>query len=139
MAKIIKANEMNKCIGCFTCMRICAGANRKNFSIRKSCIRVRTSGGLSGRFIAVVCHACIEPHCAEVCPSTALTPRKGGGVTLEPQKCIGCRRCEGACMAQAIGYDEDTRKPIVCHHCGLCSRYCPHGCLTMQEVSVNDL
>jgi len=135
LAKILKANEMNKCIGCFTCMLICAGANRKNFSIRKSCIRVRTSGGLSGKFIAIVCQACAEPHCAEVCPSSALASRKEGGVTLDPQKCIGCRRCESACMAQAIGYDDDTRKPIVCHHCGLCARYCPHGCLTMQEVN----
>ena len=133
MAKILIADEMNKCIGCFTCMLICAGVNRKDHSIRKSCIHVRTSGGLSGKFIAVVCHACREPHCAEVCPSGALTLRKGGGVLLESQKCIGCRRCEDACMTQAIGYDEDARKPIVCHHCGICARYCPHECLTMRE------
>ena len=125
---------MSKCIGCFTCMLICAGVNRKNHSIRKSCISVRTSGGLSGRFIAVVCQACREPLCAEVCPSGALAPRKGGGVLLDAKNCIGCRRCEQACMVHAIGYDEDTRTPIVCHHCGACVRFCPHGCLSLQEV-----
>ena len=134
MAKVLKTSEMNKCIGCFTCMLICAGVNRKNHSIQKSCIRVRTSGGLSGKFIAVVCQACREPRCAEVCPSSALAPRKGGGVTLDAPKCIGCRRCETACMVHAVGYDGDEHKPIVCHHCGICARYCPHGCLTMQEV-----
>ena len=134
MAKVLKAEEMSKCIGCFSCMLLCAGVNRKSHSIRKSCISVRTSGGLSGRFIAVVCQACREPQCVEVCPSGALSPRKGGGVILDADHCLGCRRCEGACMVHAIGYDEDERKPIVCHHCGICVKYCPHGCLTMQEV-----
>jgi Fe-S-cluster-containing dehydrogenase component len=134
LAKVIKTEEMNKCIGCFTCMLICAGVNRKNHSIRKSCIHVRTSGGLEGKFVASMCHACREPHCAEVCPSDALTLRKGGGVLLDTHRCIGCRRCEKACIVQAIGYDEDLRKPIICHHCGVCARYCPHHCLTVQEV-----
>ncbi|MCL1820200.1 MAG: 4Fe-4S binding protein [Oscillospiraceae bacterium] len=135
MAKVLKTEEMNKCIGCFTCMLVCAGVNRKNHSISKSCISVKTSGGISGRFVSVVCQACREPQCAEVCPSDALTQRKGGGVTLDKTVCIGCRRCEEACIVEAIKYDEDERKPIICHHCGVCVRFCPHGCLEMQEVS----
>ena len=134
MAKVLKADQMNKCIGCFTCMLICSALNRKDHSIKKSCIHVRTSGGLSGRLIATVCHACKDASCAEVCPSGALTPRKGGGVLLDAQKCIGCRRCQGSCLMQAIKFDDDTRQPIVCHHCGVCARYCPHDCLSVQEV-----
>lgn len=134
MAKILKADAMNKCLGCFTCMLICAAFNRKDHSIKKSCIKIRTSGGLEGRFVSVFCQSCGEPPCAEICPSDALNPRKGGGVLLDPSKCIGCRRCEGACIVHAIGYDEDERKPIICHHCGLCSQYCPHGCL----IAVDD-
>jgi Fe-S-cluster-containing dehydrogenase component len=115
-------------------MIVCAAVNRKDHSIQKSCIRIRTTGGLEGRFISAVCQACREPPCAEICPSAALSLRKGGGVTLDSSKCIGCRRCEGACMMLAIGYDEDAHKPIICQHCGLCARYCPHGCLKMQDV-----
>ena len=135
MAKILKADEMNKCIGCFTCMLICAGLNRKNHSIRKSGIHIKTSGGLSGRFVATVCHACREPHCAEVCPAGALIKRKGGGVLLDSHKCIGCLRCQNACMMQAIFYDDETKAPIICHHCGVCARYCPHDCLSVQDVA----
>ena len=134
MAKILKADQMNKCIGCFTCMLICSALNRKNHSIKKSCIHVRTSGGLSGKFVATVCHACKDASCVEVCPSGAMTPRKGGGVLLDAQKCIGCRRCQNSCMMQAIKFDDDTHQPIVCHHCGVCARYCPHDCLSVQEV-----
>ena len=134
MAKILKADEMNKCIGCFTCMLVCAGLNRKNHSIRKSGIHIKTSGGLSGRFVATVCHACRQPHCAEVCPAGALKERKGGGVILDPHLCIGCKRCRDACMMQAIFCDDETNTPIICHHCGVCARYCPHDCLSVQDV-----
>lgn len=134
MAKVLKADEMNKCIGCFTCMFICAALNRQDHSIKKSCIHVRTSGGLSGKFVGTVCHACRESPCAEVCSADALTRRKGGGVLLDAQKCIGCRRCQRACLAQAIKFEDDTHGPIICHHCGICARYCPHDCLSVQEV-----
>jgi len=67
-----------------------------------------------------VCLACREPACAEVCPTAALLPRKGGGVTLKKELCIGCRRCLGACTALAVNFDEDTGKPIICRHCGIC-------------------
>ena len=134
MAKILKTEEMSKCIGCFTCMLVCAAVNSKSHSIYKSGISVRTSGGLSGRFIAVVCQACLGPQCAKICPSGALFPRKGGGVNLDARHCLGCGRCKNACIVHAIGFDKDERLPIVCRHCGLCARYCPHGCLEMQEV-----
>jgi len=134
LARVLKVETMNKCLGCFTCMLICAAFNRKDHSIKKSCIKIRTSGGMEGRFVSVVCQACGNPPCAEVCPSDALSPREGGGVLLDPSKCIGCRRCVGTCVVGAIGYDEDIRKPIICHHCGLCAQYCPHGCLVAADV-----
>jgi Fe-S-cluster-containing dehydrogenase component len=93
---------------------------------------------MSGRFVAVVCQSCRKPPCAEACQTGALKPAAGGGVTLDAPKCIGCRRCEEKCIVRAIGYDPDERKPIICVHCGLCVRYCPHGCLEMKEVPEDD-
>ncbi|MCL2035106.1 MAG: [Fe-S]-binding protein [Oscillospiraceae bacterium] len=134
MAKVLSTGDMSKCIGCFTCMFVCAGANRQDHSIQKSCIKIRTYGGISGKFVETVCHACREPACAEVCPTGALTLRKGGGVILSKKKCMGCRRCESSCLIKAVDFDEDLNLPIICHHCGLCARYCPHECLSMDEV-----
>ena len=134
MAKVLRSGNMSKCIGCFTCVLICAAANRKDHSFAKSCIRIGTYGGPSGKFVETVCHACREPACAEVCPADALLPRKGGGVTLDKNKCIGCRLCQPACSADAVGFDKDLNLPIICHHCGICARYCPHDCLYMEAV-----
>ncbi|MGE5633578.1 MAG: 4Fe-4S dicluster domain-containing protein [Caulobacteraceae bacterium] len=135
MPKILKADGMNKCIGCFTCMLVCSGVNRQNHSIAKSAIKVRTSGGLKGKFIADVCIACSgERACAEACPSGALEPRDGGGVILKPELCIGCKRCVKACVVGAVSFDEATGKPIICKHCGVCAGFCPHECLRMEEA-----
>jgi len=114
-------------------MIMCSVINQKNHSTKKSAIKVRTTGGMTGSFIAIVCLGCLEPACLEVCPSHALVKRDGGGVLLEPEKCIGCRLCEDACIMRAVNFDKDARKPIICRHCGLCTRFCPHGCLQMVE------
>jgi len=115
-------------------MLVCASFNQKNHSLVKSAIRVRTTGGMSSNFIAIVCLGCKKPACMEVCPSHALVLRDGGGVHLKPEKCIGCRQCEAACIVSAVNFDEETNKPIICHHCGICARYCPHDCLQLIDA-----
>ena len=133
MPKVLRTHEMSKCIGCFTCMSVCAAFNHRDHSLKKSCIHVKTSGGLEGRLVSSVCLACRKAACEEHCPTGALSARPGGGVNLRKELCIGCRRCAAACTVQAVSYDEDTGKPIICRHCGICAQYCPHNCLTMEE------
>lgn len=134
MPKVLKAKNMAQCIGCYSCMLACSRFVSHSFSPRKSAIQIRTRGGLQSRLAAVSCAACKNPACARACQFGALVPREGGGVTLHPDACIGCGRCVPACAARAISFDEDTHKPIVCKHCGICTRYCPHHLLTLEEV-----
>lgn len=134
MSKILRSEQMTKCLGCFTCMSICAAVNKKSHSPSKAAIRVRTVGGMSTKFIAIFCHGCKDPSCLKACPSYALIKREGGGVDLDSDKCIGCKACQSACAAKAINFDIDVQKPIICHHCGVCTRYCPHGCLKLVEA-----
>jgi Fe-S-cluster-containing dehydrogenase component len=70
----------------------------------------------------------------EVCQCHAIEKRAGGGVRHIEEKCIGCRKCEQACIVQAVYFDEETKKPIICRHCGICAHYCPHDCLQMIET-----
>ncbi|MDR0288237.1 MAG: 4Fe-4S binding protein [Clostridiales bacterium] len=135
MARVLKSPGMNKCIGCFTCMLNCAAVNHKNHSISKSAIKVKTSGGLQGKFVSVFCLACRgERACMQACPSGALVKRPGGGVVLKEDACTGCGKCVEACIVGAVHFDEDQHLPIICKHCGICARVCPHGCLKMEEV-----
>ena len=132
--KVLKAMQMNRCIGCLSCMITCASVNQQDHSILKSAIRIKTSGGLTGKFIAIVCQACQgDVPCAEVCPTGALAKRQGGGVLLDKENCVECQLCVAACTVDAIYFDPESKKPIVCKHCGVCSRFCPHGCLELTE------
>ena len=135
MGKILKADHMNKCIGCFTCQRVCAGVNHKSYSDNESAIKVRTLGGLeTGKFFATYCLACSDERtCITICPTGALTERNGGGVILNDKKCIKCRKCADACIVHAVHFAGENTPPIICKHCGVCVKYCPHNCLKMEE------
>jgi Fe-S-cluster-containing dehydrogenase component len=136
MPKVLKPYGMDKCIGCFTCMMVCAAVNEQSHSISKSRIKIRTSGGLQGRFVADVCHGCRDERpCASVCPSGALEKRPGGGVLFRAEHCIGCHRCVDACIIRAAHFDDTEKKPLICKHCGVCAKFCPHDCLRMEECS----
>jgi len=131
---VLNPKGMNKCIGCLTCSLVCAVANHDNHSIDKSAIKIRTTGGMTSSYVAIVCLGCSEPQCMEVCPADALEFRPGGGVVLNEEKCFGCRRCVPACSVGAVNFDRETQKPIICHHCGVCTTFCTHDCLVMEEV-----
>lgn len=126
---------MNKCIGCYSCMLSCSAVNQKSHSLEKSAIKIKTSGGLKGRFTSTVCLACKDERaCVEICPSGALENRSSGGAILNAERCIGCKKCLSACIIGAISFDKDSNKPIICKHCGVCTNFCPHECLGMEEV-----
>jgi len=101
--------------------------------LARTCIGVRSVGGLERGFIVVVCRACVDPPCAKVCPTDALKLRKGGGVILVAAKCIGCGHCLDACPIGCIFWDDEINKPMICIHCGYCAKFCPHGVLELEK------
>ena len=126
--------DVNKCVGCGLCMLACS--RRFGYAgYNKSAIWVRSAGGFERGFTVIVCRACKDPPCARVCPVNALTPRQGGGVILNPAKCIGCGTCVKACDIGAVLWDPQWNKPSICTHCGYCVDFCPHNVLALEEVS----
>jgi len=134
-AKIVRLAVVDPdlCVGCMSCMFACA-RRFPEAGLGKAAIHVRSVGGVERGFTVIVCRACPDPPCAKVCPTDALIPRKGGGVILNPSKCIGCRLCQEACPFGAVMWDYDENKPMICVHCGICVDYCPYGVLKLEEV-----
>lgn len=126
----LTVSDVDKCVGCQQCMFACARLHGE-VGFEESCIHVKSAGGMERGFKVIVCNACIDPPCAKVCPTDALIVQKGGGVRLNPDKCIGCGNCVDACIIGAVFWDDDTNKPRICSHCGYCAKYCPHGVLEL--------
>lgn len=124
--------DTEKCVGCQSCMFAC-DRRQGDAGLAKTCIGVRSVGGMERGFIVVVCRACDDPPCAKVCPMDALTLRKGRGVRLDVTKCIGCGHCHDACLIGAIFWDDEINKPMICDHCGYCIKYCPYGVLRLDK------
>ena len=138
MSKVLRAVKMDQCIACVGCMLTCARTRYRSFSVERSAIRVRTTGGFQSQMIADICMGCDPPACAAACMSGALTPRDGGGVNFDRNACFACEKCVSACPVGVITMDDNLHIPIVCNQCGTCARHCPYDCLEMVEVEQND-
>lgn len=134
--KILKATRIERCIGCHVCSITCARLVHGILSWRIAGIRIKSAGGISTGFEATYCLACKDPVCMQECPTGAITKRKVGGIRIKKDSCIRCLRCVEACPVGAITSDE-FGFPVVCLHCGICTKFCPHGCLEMVEVSLD--
>lgn len=125
--------DSNRCVGCNLCVYACT--NRFGYAgVNKSAVHVRSAGGVERGFVVIVCRACGDPPCARACPVDALILRRGGGVILNANKCIGCGFCVNACDIGAVMWDSESMKPVICTHCGYCVSFCPHGVISIEEV-----
>lgn len=131
--KILYFTGISKCIGCYSCMFACARYNYRSFSPRDSAVQIKTIGGYEGNIVADYCRGCLDPPCAASCPTSALTPRPGGGVKYSSTPCDSCGNCLEACPVKVITVSKKTGKPIICVQCGICTQFCPHGCLEMRR------
>ncbi len=67
--------------------------------------------------VSVACNHCQNPRCVEVCPAEAMTKGEDGIVTINADKCIGCRYCEWACPYGAPQFDEKATVMTKCNMC----------------------
>ncbi len=136
-ASRLAITDSERCVGCQICMFACA-RRQGSAGLSTSRIGVRSDGGMERGFVIVVCRACDDPPCARACPTGALAAREGGGVRLLPEKCIGCGNCRDACVVEAVFWDDEAGKPMICVYCGYCERFCPYGVLEFEKEGTVD-
>ena len=138
--------DVNRCTGCEACQIACSIENRVDPGV--SWRRVYTFNpqrypGVPTFHHSLACNHCVDPPCMKYCPALAYSKNSDtGAVTIEPDKCIGCKYCSWACPYDAPQFNYSNGTMEKCTFCvhrlesGLepaCVALCPTGALGFEE------
>jgi phenylacetyl-CoA:acceptor oxidoreductase subunit 1 len=90
--------DVSKCIRCYSCMIACRVAHFSPMGV--SWPRLMALDKEFALTYPVRCNQCQNASCVEVCPTGATQQRKDGIVSIDQNKCVGCRYCVIACPYQ---------------------------------------
>lgn len=105
--------DRRKCIGCYACMVACKQVHAlppEVFWCRVLISETGTYPTVTKQILPVLCNHCEKAACVDVCPTGATTKREDGIVTVDADKCVGCRYCLIACPYQARTYHSGNNK-----------------------------
>ncbi len=106
--------DLDKCVGCGTCMASCRSENNIPVADKEVALQGRsifwmdmitiTEGeypNIKKRIMPRPCFHCENPPCTKVCPVSATYKNEDGLVGQIYHRCIGCRYCVNACPYNA--------------------------------------
>jgi len=129
--------DVEKCVGCRVCEAVCSLTHEGEVNPVKSRINVVRAIEKSIVYsIPVFCLQCEEAYCMTVCPAHAIIRNDEAILTIDDEKCIGCKLCELGCPIGAISVNPEKHVSIKCDLCaGLpepqCVKYCYHEALQL--------
>lgn len=117
------------CVGCKACQIACKDKNKLPTGVLWR--RVVEYGGGSwlprdgvlvpqdvfGYFLSISCNHCENPACTQACPTGAMHKDENGIVSIDADKCIGCRYCEWACPYGAPQFNAELQRMTKCDFC----------------------
>ncbi|CQR72182.1 Tetrathionate reductase subunit B precursor [Sporomusa ovata DSM 2662] len=93
--------DLDRCVGCMACMVACKVVNQVDTGVDFNQVyKVGPEGTFPDCdmfFFPKQCMHCVEPLCAQVCPSRATYKTEEGVVLVDHNRCFGCSYCIWAC------------------------------------------
>ena len=145
MEKKIFDIDLDRCVGCYSCVVACMDQN--DIDPIATGYMWRDISTLSGKekiqYASLACMHCEDAPCAVACPTGAVSvDSETNFVGSDKSKCIGCHSCVMACPFGAPRFDGDGKMEkcdgcSVRVKCGLipaCVRICPTKALKYDTV-----
>jgi len=92
--------DLRKCYGCKACTIACKSEFNVPLGVWRSWVTEIESEEYpytKRHFIPQLCNQCDKSPCVQVCPTGASFKRDDGIVTVDSNKCIGCKACIAGC------------------------------------------
>ena len=117
--------RIDRCLGCRNCEIACAVAHSQSQNIRGAVTesprpRARVKVERAGTHgLPIQCRHCENAPCITVCPTEAMhRASEGSPVTIDEQRCIGCKLCMVVCPFGVIETSADGKAVVKCDLCG---------------------
>ena len=131
--KYVMVFDQNKCVGCGDCTDACTKVHelpkgQSRLALQFTCGTDGTAQcpkedaprgyAYDRRYVRVSCQQCQDAPCVKVCPTGAAhRDPETGIVTMNPDKCIGCKYCIVACPYNVRFINEKTKAADNCNFC----------------------
>ncbi|BDY03537.1 nitrite reductase [Ferrimonas sp. YFM] len=124
--------DQTKCVGCGRCEDACNQANNlpegvARLTLERQSDRVpgavcprcgKTECNCDRKYVRVSCQQCDNAPCVMVCPTgAAYRDEKTGIVTMDGDKCAGCKYCIAACPYKVRFINSETKVAENCDFC----------------------
>ncbi|HEX2613469.1 MAG TPA: 4Fe-4S dicluster domain-containing protein, partial [Fibrobacteria bacterium] len=115
--------DLDRCTGCKACVTACHSLNGLDENETWRSVGLLQKTGTSGnpsvqQHVTTACHHCLEPGCAQGCPTLAYEKDPVTGIVRHlDDQCFGCQYCILKCPYDVPQYNAD--KGIV-RKCDLC-------------------
>jgi Fe-S-cluster-containing dehydrogenase component len=134
--------DINKCIGCGSCVRACEAENKvpphhfrtwveRYLVSRTGAVEIDSPNGgrdgfsppvsghdiTKGFFVPKLCNHCTYTPCVQLCPVGASYRTRDGLVLVDEKRCIGCGYCVQACPYGSRFIHPVTRTAAKCTWC----------------------
>lgn len=90
--------DVNLCVNCGSCASACRNNNKTPDDLAaRRVVAPYQSSFKTTAYVSYGCMHCEDPSCAKVCPAKAIVKGEGGIVSVDSDRCIGCKYCYQAC------------------------------------------